>query len=142
VTRPRKSSIFTNFNLNIMKKYAIILALFLLTAGFSQASGTLHLRLDDQNHLSSDYYNVDVILYYNGSPVATPYSIYYLSVAYSNQDITLAGVPYDINQNLYYYSVKVYKNGSGTAIYQGYVAPGLFNTAYWFANDFSKTCSF
>lgn len=125
-----------------MKKIAIILALFFLTAGFIQAAGTLHLRLDDQNHQSTDTYNVDVILYYNGSPLGSPYSIYNLSVAYSNQDITLAGVPYDINQDLYYYRVVVYKNGSGTPSYQGYVAPGLFNTAYWNANDFYKTCSF
>ncbi len=123
-----------------MKKYAIILALFLLTAGFTQASGTLHLRLQDQYHVSTDTYTVDVILYYQGSPLGTPYSITGATVSYPNQDINLYGVPNDISANLYAYQVVVYKNGSWA--YQGYVSPGLFNTAYWFANDFSKTCSF
>lgn len=123
-----------------MKKIAIILVLFFLTAGFIQASGTLHLRLDDQTHVSTDTYTVNVILFYQGSPLPSPYSFTVSIVSYPNQDIPLYGVPYDINANLYTYEVIVNKNGSWA--YQGYVSPGLFNTAYWFANDFYKTCSF
>lgn len=124
-----------------MKKYALILAIFFLTAGFTQASGVFHLRLLDQNHVSTDVYYVTITLYYQGISVPTC-TITTLQVSYPTQNISINQVPVDTDSNLYYYTVDVYKNNTTMLVYSGYVSPGLFNTDYWEANDFYKTCSF